>query len=133
MAYGVNTNDIPFFFWIMILLQGGKVMQYVLLGSAIILEIIATTSLKYSEGFTRLFPAICCIISYILCFYLFSKALNRIDLGVAYATWCAGGIVVTSVISSVVFKQKLNMIGLVGIVLIVTGCIILNLFGSSNQ
>ena len=92
-------------------------MQYVLLGSAIILEIIATTSLKYSEGFTRLFPAICCIISYI----------------VAYATWCAGGIVVTSVISSVVFKQKLNMIGLVGIVLIVTGCIILNLFGSSNQ
>ena len=96
MAYGVNTNDIPFFFWIMILLQ------------------------NYSPLFVVSFPIF-------FAFIYFQRHY------VAYATWCAGGIVVTSVISSVVFKQKLNMIGLVGIVLIVTGCIILNLFGSSNQ
>ena len=103
-------------------------MPYVLLGTAIVLEIIATTLLKSSEGFTKF-----CILFYILCFFIFSKALNSINLGVAYAIWCAGGIVATAVISAAVFGEKLNWIGITGIVLIVTGCILLNLFGSLNH
>ena len=106
-------------------------MQYILLGSAIILEIIATTLLKASEGFTKLLPAAGCIVFYILCFYMFSKALLSINLGVAYATWCAGGIVATTIISAAVFGQKINTIGVIAIVLIITGCIILNLFVTS--
>ena len=108
-------------------------MPYVLLGTAIVLEIIATTLLKSSEGFTKLLPAVFCILFYILCFFIFSKALNSINLGVAYATWCAGGIVATAVISAAVFGEKLNWIGITGIVLIITGCILLNLFGSLNH
>ena len=108
-------------------------MPYVLLGTAIVLEIIATTLLKSSEGFTKLLPAVFCILFSILCFFIFSKALNSINLGVAYATWCAGGIVATAVISAAVFGEKLNWIGITGIVLIVTGCILLNLFGSLNH
>ena len=108
-------------------------MPYVLLGTAIVLEIIATTLLKSSEGFTKLLPSVFCILFYILCFFIFSKALNSINLGVAYATWCAGGIVATAVISAAVFGEKLNWIGITGIVLIVTGCILLNLFGSLNH
>lgn len=81
-------------------------MQYILLCTAIILEIIATTLLKTSEGFTKLLPAFGCIVLYICCFYAFSKALLRIDLGVAYATWCAGGIVATTIISALVFGQN---------------------------
>lgn len=108
-------------------------MQYVLLGAAVILEIIATTLLKSSLGFTKLLPTIFCIVFYILCFFLFSKALNSIDLGVAYATWCAAGIVATAIISAVVFDQKLNIVGIIGIVLIVTGCVVLNLFGTSHH
>lgn len=108
-------------------------MQYVLLGSAIILEIIATSLLKASEGFTKLLPATCCIVLYIICFYAFSKALLSINLGVAYATWCAGGIVATTIISAVVFGQKVNMIGVFAIVLIIIGCVILNLFGTSGN
>lgn len=107
-------------------------MQYILLGSAIILEIIATTLLKASEGFTKPVPAAGCIVLYILCFYTFSKALLRIDLGVAYATWCAGGIVATTIISAVVFGQKVNTVGVIAIVLIIIGCVILNLFGTSG-
>lgn len=91
-------------------------MQYILLCTAIILEIIATTLLKTSEGFTKLLPAFGCIVLYICCFYAFSKALLRIDLGVAYATWCAGGIVATTIISALVFGQKLNTIGVIAIV-----------------
>ena len=105
-------------------------MQYILLCTAIILEIIATTLLKTSEGFTKLLPAFGCIVLY---FYAFSKALLRIDLGVAYATWCAGGIVATTIISALVFGQKINTIGVIAIVLIIAGCVILNLFGTSGN
>ncbi len=108
-------------------------MHYVLLGAAIIFEIIATTLLKASEGFTKLLPASGCVIFYILCFYSFSKALLKINLGVAYATWCAGGIVATTIISAVVFGQKLNTAGIIAVVLIVTGCVILNLYGTSGH
>ena len=108
-------------------------MQYILLGSAIILEIIATTLLKASEGFTKLLPAAGCLFLYILCFYAFSKALLSIDLGVAYATWCAGGIVATTIISAVVFGQKVNTVGVIAIILIIVGCVILNLFGTSGK
>ena len=108
-------------------------MQYILLGSAIILEIIATTLLKASEGFTKLLPAAGCIILDILCFYAFSEALLSIDLGVAYATWCAGGIVATTIISAAVFGQKVNTVGVIAIILIIVGCVILNLFGTSGK
>ena len=57
-------------------------MPYVLLGAAISLEIIATTLLKASEGFTKLIPTLFCIVFYVLCFYSFSKALLNINLGV---------------------------------------------------
>ena len=108
-------------------------MQYVLLGMAIVFEIIATTLLKASEGFSKLIPAAGCVVFYILCFYSFSKALLKIDLGVAYATWCAGGIVVTTVIAAVVFGQKLNTVGVIAVVMIVVGCVILNLYGTSGH
>ena len=108
-------------------------MPYVLLGTAIVLEIIATTLLKSSEGFTKLLPAVFCILFYILCFFIFSKALNSINLGVAYATWCAGGIVATAVISAAVFGEKLNWIGITGIVVLLCGCSLLYLFGSLNH
>lgn len=107
-------------------------MQYILLGSAIMMEIIATTLLKASENFSKWMPSLGCIIFYVLCFYLFSKALLKINLGVAYATWCAGGIVATAIISSVIFGQKISMIGIIGIILIVTGCVILNLYGTAD-
>lgn len=108
-------------------------MQYVLLGMAIVFEIIATTLLKASEGFSKLIPAAGCVVFYILCFYSFSKALLKIDLGVAYATWCAGGIVATTVIAAVVFRQKLNTVGVIAVVMIVVGCVILNLYGTSGH
>ena len=108
-------------------------MQYVLLGMAIVFEIIATTLLKASEGFSKLIPAAGCVVFYILCCCSFSKALLKIDLGVAYATWCAGGIVATTVIAAVVFGQKLNTVGVIAVVMIVVGCVILNLYGTSGH
>ncbi|MBO5514270.1 MAG: hypothetical protein J5961_06750 [Mogibacterium sp.] len=54
------------------------------------------------------------------------------DLGIAYATWCSVGIIATSIIAAVVFGQKLTPIGVVGLVLILSGCLLVNLFGSAT-
>ncbi len=107
-------------------------MEYVLLGIAIALELIATTLLKFSNGFTKLLPTVACIIAYCICFFCFSKSLNKINLGIAYALWSGIGIVATAIISSIVFKQETSPLGILGIVLIISGCIILNLFGSTH-
>ena len=105
-------------------------MQYLLLFAAIVLEITGTTFLEYSYGFTKLVPSAMSVITYMLCFVCFARALLKIDLGVAYATWCSVGIVASSIIAAVLFDQKLTPAGIVGIVLIITGCVILNVFGS---
>ncbi len=107
-------------------------MPYVLLAVAIALEICGTTFLKLSAGFTKLGPTIICLVFYFFCFFSFSKSLNHIDLGIGYATWCAVGLVATSVISAFVFGQRLSTIGIIAIGLIVVGCVLLNLFGSAQ-
>lgn len=105
-------------------------MEYLLLALAIGAEIIATTFLKMSEGFTKLIPSILCTTSYVLCYFLFSRAILKINLGVAYATWCGVGIVATAFLSFLIFKEKLTITGVIGIVFILVGCILLNLFGT---
>ena len=108
-------------------------MPYLLLAIAIGAEIIATTLLKYSEGFTKLWPTLASMGMYFICYFTFSKALNDLNRGVAYAIWSGVGLVATAVISAMVFSQKLTTAGIVGIVLIVIGCVILNLYGSAGH
>lgn len=103
-------------------------MHYLLLAAAIATEILATTMLKLSKGFTQLIPTIVCIVSYIFCYIAFAKAVEKINLGIAYATWCGIGIVATTLISFFIFQEKISLIGLYGIALIITGCILLNVF-----
>lgn len=107
-------------------------MAYVLLGAAIVMELIATTLLKYTEGFTKLYPTFGCIVLYIVCFFCLSRALLKLNLGIAYATWCGIGIIAATLISAIVFKQGVTAVGIVGIVLIVVGCILLNLYGNPH-
>lgn len=107
-------------------------MHYVLLFIAIALEISATTMLGYSEGFTRLLPSAASVVLYGLCCFFFAKALLGIDLGIAYATWSSVGIIAASIIAAIAFGQKLTVPGLVGIALIISGCILVNLFGAAR-
>ena len=105
-------------------------MPYILLAIAIASEIIATTLLKYSEGFTKLWPTLASMAMYFICYFTFSKALNGLNLGVAYAIWCGVGLVATAIISAMVFSQKLTPAGVIGIIFIIIGCVILNLYGA---
>ena len=107
--------------------NGGRAVAYLLLAMAIICEIIASKSLKYSQGFTVLVPSVLSLALYGVSFFLFSKVLNALDLATAYATWCAAGIVATSVISVLVFHDHITPMGLVGLALCVPGVIVVNL------
>ncbi|MBL8165446.1 MAG: multidrug efflux SMR transporter [Anaerolineae bacterium] len=99
------------------------------LGIAILAEIIATNSLKLSNGFTQLIPSIVVVIGYAVAFYFLSLALREIPLGISYAIWSAIGTVGTVLIGIVVWKQPVNVPTILGIALIVAGVIMLNVFG----
>ncbi len=105
-------------------------MAYLFLSIAIIGELIGTTFLKYSYGFTKLIPSVVCILAYAVCFFFFSKALLNINLSFAYATWCGVGIVVSTIISVVIFKQGISPLGIFGIALIIIGTLLINLYGT---
>lgn len=105
-------------------------MAYLYLAIAIVGELIGTTYLKYSDGFTKLGPSMISIISYGLCFFIFSKSLMSINLSVAYATWSAVGLIITSLISVFIFKEGITPAGVAAIVMITVGVVVLNLYGT---
>lgn len=102
-------------------------MPYICLILAIGAELVATTLLKYSEGFTRVFPSVFCVLSYVVCYYSFSKSVMRINLSVAYATWCGVGILATTLISFLMFRQSMSPLGIIGVLCIAVGCVLVNL------
>lgn len=102
-------------------------MEWIFLFFAVILEIIATTLMKISDGFTKLLPTIGTFSGYIMCFYFFSLALKKIDIGVAYAIWGATGIIVIAIIGIVFFHETVSVLKVVSIFFIVIGVIGVNL------
>jgi len=98
---------------------------------AILSEVIATTSLKFSEGFTRLVPSVVVVIGYGLSFYLLSVALKAMPLGVAYAIWSGVGLILTVIAGMVLFRETLDWARVVGILLIIAGIVFINVFSKS--
>lgn len=98
---------------------------------SIITELIATSFLKTTEGFTRLWPSLLVIVSYSICFYCFSKSLFSVNLSFAYAIWSGLGIVVSTIVSIFIYKESISAAGVVGIILILVGVVIINLSGES--
>ncbi|MCX7913141.1 MAG: multidrug efflux SMR transporter [Thermodesulfovibrionales bacterium] len=98
---------------------------------AIISEVIATASLKESDGFTKLLPSVLVVVGYCLAFYFLSLTLRSIPVGIAYAIWSGVGITLITLIGWIIFGQKLDTPALIGITLIVLGVIVLNLFSKS--
>lgn len=106
-------------------------MKYVFLGLAIVFEVVGSSFMKSSDGFTKWLPSTVVVIAYITCFYFLSVALKTIPLGVAYAVWAGLGIVLTAAISVLVFKQKLDLPAIIGIIFIVIGVVIMNFFSKT--
>lgn len=105
---------------------------YLLLGCAIVSEVIGSSFLVKSEGFTKLMPSIMVLVLFSVAFYLLSQVIKTIPLGIAYAIWAGVGIVLTAIVGYLIFKQTLDAPALIGIGFIVLGVVIINLFSQST-
>lgn len=104
--------------------------MYFLVG-AIAAEILATTSLKLSDGFTRPLPAVATVVGYAVSFYLLSLALKRMEIGVVYAIWSGVGTAAMALVGYWLFAEGLNLLKLASIACIILGVVGLNLGGDA--
>ena len=105
---------------------------YLFLLIAIISEIIATSALKASEQFSKLVPSLVVIIGYTSAFYFLSLTLKKMDLGIAYALWSGLGIVLVTAVGAILYKQKPDLPAIAGIILIIAGVVVINLFSKTT-
>jgi len=106
-------------------------VTYAYLIVAIAFEVVATSALKATEGFTRLWPSLLTIVGYALAFYFLSLTLRTIPVGIVYAVWSGAGIVLITAIGWVYFRQEIDPAGLLGIGLILAGVLVVNLFSKT--
>ena len=106
-------------------------MKWVYLLLAIVSEVVATSALKSSESFSRLWPSVLTVVGYGVAFYLLSLTLREMPVGIAYAIWSGVGIVLVSLAAVVLFGQKLDLPALIGMGLFVAGVIVINVCSKS--
>lgn len=99
---------------------------------AIVAEVVATSALKASDGFTRLWPAIIVVLGYSVSFYCLSLVLKTIPVGITYAVWSGLGIVLITLAAWWLYGQTIDTAGLVGMGLILAGVVVLNVFSTSG-
>jgi small multidrug resistance pump len=100
-------------------------MQWLYLSIAILAEVIATSSLKAAEGFTRLIPSLIVVFGYGTAFYFLSLTLRTMQVGTAYAIWSGVGTVIISLVAWLLYNQKLDAPSILGMALIISGVVII--------
>jgi len=106
-------------------------MTWLTLGGAILCEVVGTSLLQASNQFTRVWPTLGMAACYLMAFYLLSLTLRSMPVGIAYAIWSGLGVVLISVIGLVAFKQRLDWPAIAGLVMIVGGVVVINLFSKT--
>ncbi len=104
---------------------------YLILVIAVLFETLGTASLQASQQFTRLLPSLGVVIGFGAAFYCFTLVLKVLPLGVTYAIWSGLGICLTALIGWAVFRQSVDLAGLIGMGLIVAGIVVINVFSST--
>jgi small multidrug resistance pump len=104
---------------------------YIYLAIAITAEVIATTSMKALDGFSRPLPLLLVVAGYSISFWMLSLVVKTIPVGIAYAIWAGLGIVLVSVAAALIYQQKLDLPAALGMALIVAGVVVIQLFSRS--
>lgn len=104
---------------------------FIILFFAILSEVIATSALKFSEGFSKPIPSIVVVVGYGFSFYLLSIALKTMPIGVAYAIWSGVGLILTVVAGMILWRETLDWVKVTGIVLILAGIVLINVYSKS--
>jgi small multidrug resistance pump len=106
-------------------------LAYVHLGIAIVAEVVATSALKASAGFSQLIPSILVIGGYALAFYMLSIVVESIPVGIAYAVWAGVGVVLVAIAGAIVYRQIPDLAAIIGMALIVAGVVVMHLYSNS--
>lgn len=101
------------------------------LALAIVSEVAATSALKASAGFTRLWPSLTVVVGYAAAFYFLSLTLRSIPVAVAYAVWSGVGVALITLVAWLIYGQALDLAAAVGLALIVAGVVVLNVFSGT--
>ncbi|MEU3462423.1 multidrug efflux SMR transporter [Streptomyces sp. NPDC006733] len=105
-------------------------MGYIMLGGAIAAEVLGTTAMKYSEGFSRLWPSAITVTGYLIAFTLLARTLKTVEVGTAYAIWAGVGTAAIAAIGMLFLGEAANAAKVLGVLLVIAGVIVLNLGGS---
>jgi len=105
--------------------------KWLYLLGAILAEVTATSALKATDSFRRLWPSVVVIVGYALSFYLVSLTLEDIPVGVAYAIWSGLGLTLITLVASVLYDQRLDAPAIIGMSLILAGIVVMNVFSKS--
>jgi len=108
-------------------------MGNIYLAIAIVSEVIATSALKSSNGFTNPIPSAMVVVGYGVAFYMLSLVLKTMDVGMAYAIWAGLGIVLVSIVGAFMFKQVPDLPAVIGMTLIVAGVFIINVYSTTSS
>lgn len=106
--------------------------SYLLLLAAIVCEVVGTSALKASDGFTRLLPTLLVAVWYVLAFWLLSLALRTLSVGVSYAIWSGAGTALVTVVGWLLYGQRLDAWALAGVACIICGVLMLTLLSRSS-
>lgn len=87
--------------------------------------------MKATEGFSRLLPSIVVIVGYTISFYGLSQVVKTMNIGIAYAIWAGMGIFLVSIMSFLIYKQRLDLPAIAGMALIASGVMVIQLFSKS--
>ncbi|GGV79401.1 DMT family transporter [Streptomyces griseoloalbus] len=105
-------------------------MGYALLAGAIAAEVVGTTAMKYSEGFSRPWPSLVTVVGYLIAFALLAQTLKSLSVGTAYAIWSGAGTAVIAAIGTMFLGEGLTLAKAAGIGLIIAGVVVLNMGGA---
>ncbi|MET9481202.1 multidrug efflux SMR transporter [Streptomyces sp. NPDC006638] len=105
-------------------------MGYGLLAGAIAAEVAGTTAMKYSEGFTRLWPSLLTVAGYLIAFSLLAQTLKTLSIGTAYAIWAGTGTAAIAAIGIIFMNESAGPVKIAGLVLVIAGVVVLNLGGA---
>ncbi|MEU6675247.1 multidrug efflux SMR transporter [Streptomyces sp. NPDC046925] len=105
-------------------------MGYALLAGAIVAEVAGTTAMKYSEGFSRLWPSLITVAGYLIAFTLLAQTLKTLSVGTAYAIWAGIGTAAVAAIGMIFMGESAGLAKIAGIALVIAGVVLLNLGGA---
>jgi small multidrug resistance pump len=105
-------------------------MMYVTLAGAILAEVLGTTAMKYSDGFSRLWPSLATAVGYLISFVLLAQTLKTMSVGTAYAIWAGVGTATIAAIGMVFIGEAVTGLRILGLLLVIAGVVLLNLGGA---